>query len=68
MIRLKEARILKKKKKDLMSLKNQLNYIIIQSIIHNRNISLKNKITANILNFKETKKKKSSGMFYLRST
>lgn len=51
MIRLKESRILKKKKKDLNIIKNQYKLLLLKSIIHNRNLTIKNKTNAFFINF-----------------
>lgn len=51
MIKLKESRILKKKKKDLINIKNQYKSILIKSIIHNRNLIISSKLKAFLLQF-----------------
>ena len=51
MIKLKESRVLKKKKRDLTIIKNQYKLILIKSIIHNRNLIVSNKLQAFLLQF-----------------
>lgn len=44
MIKLKESRVLKKKKKDLLNIKYQYKTILLKSIVHNRNIIVSKKL------------------------